>query len=85
MEQKAIMKRFLIKLINLDMWGGKHTEETNLRKCIPKHLRGKKVTDKALKELLQLGFLHEKISTGEIHVSLNPNKKKEIYEFLKNN
>ena len=35
------------------MWGGKHTELLNLKKCIPKHLRGTKDTDKAIKELIQ--------------------------------
>lgn len=84
MDQKAIMGRFLVKLMNLDMWGGKHTELTNLKKCIPKHLRGEKVTEKALRELVKEGFIMQKISTSEIHVSLNPEKKKNIYEFLKN-
>ena len=83
MNQKIIMKRFLIKLTNLNIWRGKHTELTNLKKSIPKHLRGEKVTEKALKELINLNFLHRKISTGEIHISLNPEKKKKIYEFLR--
>jgi len=32
--------------------------------------------------LYHLGFLLSKKSTGEIHVSLNPKKIKEIFEFL---
>jgi hypothetical protein len=67
------------------MWGGKHTEEKNLLKALPKHLRGEKVTDEAMKELYRLDFLFSKPSTGEIHISLNPRKKKEIFEFLERN
>ena len=64
------------------MWGGKHTELTNLKKCIPKHLRGQKEAEQAVKELVNLEFLNLKISTGETHLSLNPRKKKEIYDFI---
>ena len=45
MEKEVIMVRFLRKLINLNMWGGKHTESKNLLKSLPKHLRGEKVTN----------------------------------------
>ena len=83
MDALFIMKRFLRKLINLNIWGGRHTELINLKKCIPKHLRGEKITDEAVKELISKGFLHAKQSTGEIHVSLNPEKQQEIYEFVK--
>ena len=68
--------------MNLNMWGGKHTEEKNLLKALPKHLRGEKITDEARKELYRLEFLFSKPSTGETHISLNPRKKKEIFEFL---
>jgi len=76
------MIRFLRKLLNLDMWGGKHTESKNLLKALAKHLRGEKVTEEAIKELNRLEFLISKPSTGEIHISLNPRKKKEIEEFI---
>jgi len=58
--------------------GGRHTELRNLRKCIPKHLRGEKITNEAIKELIKA-----KQSTNEIHVSLNSEKQQEIYEFVK--
>ena len=77
------MKRFLRKLINLNIWGGRHTELINLKKAIPKHLRGEKVTEEAIEELVRLGFLTTKQSTGEIHVSLNSSKQQEIYDFVK--
>ncbi len=83
MDKIFIMKRFLRKLINLEIWGGRHTELTNLKKCIPKHLRGEKVTSEAIKELVGDGLIIVKQSTGEIHVALNSQKQHEIYEFVK--
>ena len=63
-------------------WGASHTEERNLVKGLAKHLRGSKITEKAIKELFQLEFLLKSKKTGEWHVSLNPRKKEEIYRFL---
>ncbi|HKZ34165.1 MAG TPA: hypothetical protein VJ142_02950 [Candidatus Nanoarchaeia archaeon] len=80
--QTAIMKRFLRKLTNLSIWGGRHTEMKNLQKALPDYLRGTKEHKKAIKELINLGFLNVKPSTGELHVSLNAHKQKEIFEFL---
>jgi len=84
MEKEDIQAKILRKLMamNPPKWGGCHTEIINLSKGLPDHLRGTKVTKKAIKELFQLGFLIAKPSTGEIHVSLNPAKRKEIYTFL---
>ena len=84
MDKVFIMKRFLRKLINLDIWGGRHTELTNLKKCIPKHIRGEKITEESIKELANMEFITIKQSTGEIHISLNSKKQQEIYEFVKN-
>jgi len=78
----VIMKRFLRKLINLNIWGGRHTELKNLQKAPPSHLRGTKEHKKAIKELLKKQFLNIKPSTGEKHISLNSNKQKEIFKFL---
>ena len=83
MDKIVIMKRFLIKLVNLNIWGGRHTELTNLKKSLPKHLRGEKVTDEAIKDLLNLELITTKQSTGEIHISLNSKKQQEIYDFIK--
>ena len=80
--KEIIMKRFLRKLMNLHIWGGKHTEIKNLQKALPDHLRGTKEMKKAIKELVDLRFLNIKPSTGELHVSLNSHMQKEIYEFL---
>ncbi len=83
MDKGFIMKRFLRKLINLDIWGGRHTELTNLKKALPKHIRGEKITEEAIKELVTMEFITTKQSTGEIHISLNSKKQQEIYEFVK--
>ena len=80
--ENVIMKRFLRKLINLNIWGGRHTEIRNLQKSLPDHLRGTKEHKKAIKQLIEKGFLNVKPSTGELHVSLNSHKQKEIFEFL---
>lgn len=81
--EKDIMKVFLRKLINLNIWGGRHTELVNLKKALPKHARGSKETHGAIKELLSRGFINIKMSTSEYHVSLNSHMQKEIYDFLK--
>ena len=83
MDKAFIMKRFLRKLINLNIWGGRHTELTNLKKSLPKHLRGDKITEEAIKELVDLEFITTKQSTGEMHISLNSKKQQEIYDFIK--
>ena len=83
MDKLFIMKRFLRKLINLDIWGGRHTELTNLKKALPKHIRGEKITEEAIKELVAREFITTKQSTGEVHISLNSKKQQEIYEFVK--
>ncbi len=85
MEKKAIQEKILRKLMamNPPKWGHSHTEEKNLVKGLPSHLRGEKVVDKAIKELYQLGFITKLKKTGEWHVSLNPSKKEEIYRFFR--
>ena len=84
MEKKLIQEKILRKLMSMKppKWGGSHTEEKNLQKGLPAHLRGTKVYKKAIKELYQLGFLLKAKKTGEWHVSLNTSKKEEIYRFL---
>jgi len=83
---EIIMKTFLRKLIRMRKIGGAHTEITNITKGLSYVYRstrkGKKQISKAIKELRNREFLLEKPSTGEIHISLNPRKLKEIKEFL---
>jgi len=84
MEKKALQKFFIRKLMNFDppKWGASHTEERNIFKGLPKHLIGMKITKQAINELYKLGFIKKYKKTSEIHISLNPEKKKEIEEFL---
>jgi len=84
MEKRAIQEKILRKLMAMKppKWGSSHTEETNLVKGLPSHLRGEKIVEKALKELYQKEFLLKSKKTGEWHVSLNLQKRKEIYRFL---
>ena len=74
-----IKARIIRKLVRWRKWGAAHTE--NILKGLPSHLRGEKVTKKALKELIQDQWLLPAIKTGETHYSLNPRKVKEILEF----
>ena len=78
-----IMKRFLRKLINLNIWGGRHTELRNLQKDLPAHLRGTKEVKLAIRQLIKNEFIIIKPSTGEKHISLNSHKQQEIYEFVR--
>jgi len=85
MEKRVIQEKILRKLMAMKplKWGESHTEKTNLVKGLPSHLRGEKIVEKAIKELYQKEFLIRSKKTGEWHVSLNPQKKKEIYRFLR--
>ena len=82
----AIMRLVLRKLIKMDKWGGSHTELRNITKGLPSRYlfahKGKKLVQQAVKELSNSNFLIAKPSTGEIHISLNPAKSKEIKEFM---
>ena len=84
MEKRLIQEKILRKLMAMKphKWGDSHTEEKNLVKGLPGHLRGTKIVEKAIKGLHQLGFLIRSKKTGEWHVSLDSRKKEEIYRFL---
>lgn len=85
-EINNIMWFILSKLNRMGKIGGSHTEIINLCKGLPIHFRssnkGKKQIQKAIKELFKKEYLLQKPSTGEIHVSINPRKIKEIIEFI---
>jgi len=87
-EIKFVMMHILIKLKNMCKWRGAHSELKKVVKSLPTYLRksnqGKKRVNKAIKLLVNSGFLLIKPSVGELHVSLNPRKHREILEFLKN-
>ncbi|MBC8501201.1 MAG: hypothetical protein ISS25_03550 [Nanoarchaeota archaeon] len=80
--KEDIKKRIIIKLVRWRKWGGSHTE--NILKGLPAHLRGERITKKALKELEKAQWIIPAKKTGEIHYSLNPNKTSEILQFYEN-
>ena len=75
-----IQKKMIRMLKNKRKFGGAHTETIHLRNCVPKHLRGEKIIDMAIKDLFNKEILINKQSTGEKHCSLNNAKLKEIEE-----
>ena len=80
------IKKVLETLLNKKIIGGKHTEEKNIFKRL-KHL-SKEENKIALKEWLwcvKEELILQKKSTGQIHVSLNPRKMKEILELIDEN
>lgn len=79
-EMRAIQKKMIRMLKNKKKYGGAHTETIHLRNCVPKHLRGEKVVDEAIRDLFSKGILYNKTSTGELHCSLDTGKLKEINE-----
>ena len=86
-EVELIMKHFLIRLVNMGKWGGAHSELKKVIKSLPTFLReskkGRKQINKAIKLMVNQSFLLIKPSTGELHVSLNSHKSKEILNILK--
>ncbi|MEK6903163.1 MAG: hypothetical protein AABW64_00770 [Nanoarchaeota archaeon] len=48
---------------------------------MPRHLRGEKIVDEALQELIQEQWSLAAMKTGERHYSLNPRKTKEILQY----
>ena len=84
MDKRAVQEKILRKLMamNPPKWGNSHTEEDNLVKSLPKHLRGTKVVQNAIDELYKIEFLTKLKKSGEWHVSLNPRKKEDIYGFF---
>ena len=88
-EVELIMKHFLIRLVNMGKWGGAHSELKKVIKSLPTFLReskkGRKQINQAIKLMVNQSFLLIKPSTGELHVSLNSHKSKEILNILKKN
>ena len=78
-----VQKKIIRMLKNKKKFGGAHTETINLKNCVPKHLRGEKIIDIAIKDLFDKEILINKQSTGEKHCSLNNTKLKEIEDIEK--
>lgn len=86
-EDVELVKRSVLKkLFHFKKIGGSHTAIFNLWGGLPDNLtrnkKGQKIIKEAIDELIKSEFLLSKPSTGEIHVSINPRKIKEVKELL---
>jgi len=61
-------------------WGAKHTELINVRSALPGKSRSK--AEDLARELANDGLLTWLKKTGQVHVSLNSHKKKEIFGLI---
>ena len=84
MLKQEVKKVLINRLVRQRHWGEAYTH--NVRRFLPKHLRGEKVTDEAIEEMLKEGWLIiPKHKGGEPMFSLNSKKVKEIMEFYEKN
>ena len=77
----TLKAQILKKLRRHEYWGGRHTAFDDLTKGIPKHLRGE--AKDAAEELIVEELLLPKQTGYGLHVSLNPQKKAEIDNLIK--
>ncbi|MFA6214903.1 MAG: hypothetical protein WC717_06550 [Candidatus Micrarchaeia archaeon] len=77
---EVLKAHILYKLARHRRWGGKHTELVNVRTALPRECQ--RDAETLARELANDGFLTWLPKTGQIHVSLNPRKKKEIVELV---
>ncbi|VVC01393.1 Uncharacterised protein [uncultured archaeon] len=80
LSKEEIRARILLKLSRKRIWGNKHTELVHVRSGLPKGFEKK--AEEAARELRDEGFLTWLPKTGEIHISLNPARKKEIEQMI---
>ena len=84
MLKQEVKKVLINRLVRQRHWGEAYTH--NVRRFLPKHLRGEKVTDEAIEEMLKEGWpIIPKHKGGEPRFSLNSKKVKEIMEFYEKN
>jgi len=62
------------------IWGGKHTPLLYVRSGLPLEYRAE--AEEIAKNLAKKGFITWLPKTGQIHISLNPHKRKEIIEII---
>ena len=74
----SIKRAILKKLFRHRYIGGRHTEIRNAMKGFPSHLL--KNVKKEIQDLIKQNYLLAKISTKEIHISLNPKMLDKIRE-----
>ncbi len=80
-EMENAMKTILRRLLNKRRIGGKHTEEKNVFRFAKNLSREEqKQLEEDYKWCIKAEWIILKKSTGEVHISLNPRKLKEILE-----
>ena len=85
---EIIKKNALRRLIRANVWGGKHTPLDFVKKAVAAHLSHKelKLVEKAIKALVNDGWIllaQKRTGKGsDVHVSLNPRKKPEMFHYL---
>jgi hypothetical protein len=86
-EVRLVMFQILTRLQNMRKWGGAHSELKRVVKSLPSRYtdssQGKKIINKAIKELVNLNFIGVYKKTNEDHTSLNPRKAVEIGKFVR--
>jgi len=86
-EVKIIMWFILVRLENMKKWGGAHSELSRVIKSLPSQFaetaESKKSIKKAIKNLVNLGYIGIYKKTGEDHTSLNPRKTGDIKRFIR--
>lgn len=90
MDELALKKLILQKLVRANIWGGKHTPLDFVKKGVPEHYRnthkGIKTIEKILKDLVNSEWviiLAKRTGKNfDDHISLNPRKVSEIKQFL---
>lgn len=80
LSENELKAHILFKLSRHRRWGGKHTELVNVQSALPKEERGG--AERLARKLADAGLITWLKKTGEIHVSLNPHRKKEIAEIV---
>lgn len=75
------VREYIIKkLYRRACWHEKHTAFENAYSGVPSHLKGD--AKKEVKELIKEGILLEKSTFYGLQISLNPEKRKEIMQYL---
>jgi hypothetical protein len=70
MSMDSLQLTILEKLYWHGYIGARHTDIENLKKGLPKHLRGD--AEKAARRLIKDGWLIPKITSHGLHISINP-------------
>lgn len=80
MSTEQFKAHILYKLMNHRYWGGKHTQKKNALKGInPKYY---KEFEDALDELIKESLILVAPKTKELHISLNPRQRDEIFAII---